>query len=162
MKGVEKLCRKYHALLICDEVAVGFGRTGTLCACEQEEVKPDFMILGKGITGGYLPLGATITTNKVFQAFLGDLHEEKTFFHGHTYTGNQLACAVALKNIDLIESSQLISNIKSKAAVVKSALQKLYDIPNVGDIRQRGLMIGIELVKNRETKELFDRKLKIE
>jgi adenosylmethionine---8-amino-7-oxononanoate aminotransferase len=162
LKGVEKLCRKYNILLICDEVAVGFGRTGTLFACEQEEVQPDIVCLGKGITGGYLPLAATLTTEEIYSAFLGEIHENKTFFHGHTYTGNQLACSVALKNIELIEKRNLVSEVQRKAQKLSGKLQKLYELPIVGDVRQRGLMIGIEIVKDKKTKEIFDRSEQIE
>jgi adenosylmethionine-8-amino-7-oxononanoate aminotransferase len=162
LKGVETLCRKYNILLICDEVAVGFGRTGTLFACEQEEVQPDIVCLGKGITGGYLPLAATLTTEEIYSAFLGEVHENKTFFHGHTYTGNQLSCSVALKNIELIEKRNLVSDVQRKAQALASKLQKLYELPVVGDIRQKGLMIGIEIVKDRKTKEIFDRSEQIE
>jgi adenosylmethionine---8-amino-7-oxononanoate aminotransferase len=162
LKGVETLCRKYGVLLICDEVAVGFGRTGTLFACEQEQVTPDIVCLGKGITGGYLPLAATLTTNRVYEAFLGEVDEDKTFYHGHTYTGNQLSCAVALKNIELIEKRNLVENVRKKAERLAKKLEKLYEIPIVGDIRQKGLMVGIEIVQDRNTKQIFPRSEMIE
>ncbi|EIT86491.1 Aminotransferase class-III [Fictibacillus macauensis ZFHKF-1] len=155
LKGVADLCKKYNVLLICDEVAVGFGRTGTMFACEQEDVVPDLLCLGKGITGGYMPLAATITNDTIFNAFLGEREEHKTFYHGHTYTGNQLACSVALKNIELMEERDLVASVSHKAANLKATLETLYELPIVGDIRQRGLMIGIEIVKNKNTKETF-------
>lgn len=155
LKEVERLCRAYNVLLICDEVAVGFGRTGSLFACEQEEVVPDIMCIGKGITGGYMPLAATLTNEKVFNAFLANPDENKTFFHGHTYTGNQLSCSVALKNIELIEKRELIKDIQQKAKAFTQYLSTLNELPNVGEIRQQGLMVGIEIVKDRETKETF-------
>ncbi|TYR79424.1 adenosylmethionine--8-amino-7-oxononanoate transaminase [Priestia megaterium] len=155
LKEVEQLCRTYNVLLICDEVAVGFGRTGTLFACEQEDVEPDLICIGKGITGGYMPLAATLTTDKVFAAFLANPDENKTFFHGHTYTGNQLACSVALKNIELIEKRELIKSVQEKAKRWTKQLEKLYELSIVGDIRQRGLMVGVEIVKNRDSKEMF-------
>lgn len=155
LKGVEKLCRQYNVLLICDEVAVGFGRTGTMFACEQEGVVPDILCLGKGITGGYIPLAATITSQKIFDAFLGEKKEHKTFYHGHTYTGNQLSCSVALRNIQLIEETALLEKVRSNALFVSEWLQNLYKLDIVGDIRQRGLMVGIEIVKNKETKVTF-------
>lgn len=155
LKEIERLCRAYNVLLICDEVAVGFGRTGSLFACEQEEVIPDIMCIGKGITGGYMPLAATLTNEKVFNAFLANPDENKTFFHGHTYTGNQLSCSVALKNIELIEKRELIKNIQQKATAFTQYLSKLNELPNVGEVRQRGLMVGVEIVKDRKTKEPF-------
>ncbi|MGG0655915.1 adenosylmethionine--8-amino-7-oxononanoate transaminase [Rummeliibacillus pycnus] len=156
LKGVEKLCRKYNILLICDEVAVGFGRTGTMFACEQEGVVPDIMCVGKGITGGYMPLAATITSQNVFDAFLGEKEEYKTFYHGHTYTGNQLCCSVALRNIQLMEETALIEKVQANALFVKEKLEDLYNLDIVGDIRQRGLMIGIEIVKDKESKDIFE------
>lgn len=162
LKGVETLCRRYGVLLICDEVAVGFGRTGTMFACEQEQVTPDIVCLGKGITGGYLPLAATLTTNQVYEAFLGEADEDKTFYHGHTYTGNQLSCSVALKNIELIEKRQLVENVRKKAEFLAKKLELLYEIPIVGDIRQKGLMTGIEIVQDRNTKQIFPRSEMIE
>ena len=155
LKGVEKLCRKYNILLICDEVAVGFGRTGTMFACEQEGVVPDIMCVGKGITGGYMPLAATVTSQKVFDAFLGRKEEHKTFYHGHTYTGNQLSCSVALRNIQLMEETALIEKVQANALFVKEKLEDLYNLDIVGNIRQRGLMIGIEIVKDKESKGIF-------
>ncbi|PJN87654.1 adenosylmethionine--8-amino-7-oxononanoate transaminase [Bacillus sp. mrc49] len=155
LKEVEMLCKQYDVLLICDEVAVGFGRTGTMFACEQEDVVPDIMCMGKGITGGYMPLAATIMNDRIFQSFLGEREEHKTFYHGHTYTGNQLACALALKNIELMEERGLIHDIQKKARQLTKKLQALYELPIVGDIRQRGLMIGVEIVKDRHTKETF-------
>lgn len=157
LKGVETLCRKYGVLLICDEVAVGFGRTGTMFACQQENVLPDIVCLGKGITGGYMPLAATLTTEAIYEAFLGDITENKTFYHGHTYTGNQLSCSVALKNIELMEKRNLVVDVERKAKKLANKLQTLYELPVVGDIRQKGLMIGIEIVKDRRTKETFAR-----
>ncbi|EID45604.1 adenosylmethionine--8-amino-7-oxononanoate transaminase [Parageobacillus thermoglucosidasius] len=162
LKGVEALCRRYGVLLICDEVAVGFGRTGTMFACEQEQVTPDIVCLGKGITGGYLPLAATLTTNQVYEAFLREADENKTFYHGHTYTGNQLSCSVALKNIELMEKRQLVENVRKKAEFLAKKLEMLYELPIVGDIRQKGLMTGIEIVQDRNTKEIFPRSEMIE
>ncbi|HLR80958.1 MAG TPA: adenosylmethionine--8-amino-7-oxononanoate transaminase [Bacillota bacterium] len=162
LKGVRELCTKYNVLMIADEVAVGFGRTGTMFACERENVSPDFLCMAKGITGGYVPLAATMTTEKVFEAFLGEPDEMKTFFHGHSYTGNQVGCAVALENIKLFESEQIIPKLQNKIKLFEQQLERFTQLPNVGDIRQQGMMIGIELVKDRETKEPFPEEWQVE
>ncbi|MGC4376179.1 adenosylmethionine--8-amino-7-oxononanoate transaminase [Fictibacillus sp. Mic-4] len=162
LSGVRKLCTKYNVLMIADEVAVGFGRTGTMFACEQEKVQPDFLCVAKGITGGYLPLAATVTTNTVYEVFLGEPEELKTFFHGHSYTGNQLACAVALKSIELLESEGFIPALEEKIDRLKSELQNFWKLPYVGDIRQKGMMAGIEIVQNKETKEPFPLSFQVE
>ena len=155
LRRLRDLCTKYNILLIADEVAVGFGRTGTMFACEQEGVSPDLMCLAKGLTGGYLPLAVTLTTDTVYEAFLGEHKDCKTFFHGHTYTGNPLACAVALANLNLFEQDNLLYHVRAMADLVAGELEKFKDLPHVGDIRQRGLMIGIELVKDKATKEPY-------
>lgn len=156
LKSVETLCKKYNILLICDEVAVGFGRTGEMFACNHENVQPDIMCLGKAITGGYLPLAATLTSQKVYEAFLSNTHADKTFFHGHTYTGNQLVCSVALENIKLFEKNKLISHIKKTSTLLKKNLNRILNHPNVGDVRGRGLMFGVELVNDKVTKQSLD------
>jgi lysine--8-amino-7-oxononanoate aminotransferase len=153
--GVEKLCRKYNVLLISDEVATGFGRTGKMFACEHEGVTPDIMTIGKGITGGYLPIAATMTTERIFQAFYADYTELKTMFHGHSYTGNQLGCAVALENLRLFAEDQIVENVQRKSRVIAEALSAFHELAHVGDIRQIGFMAGIELVADKHTKEPF-------
>src|SRR3989339_439297 len=155
LKGVRKLCTKYNILLICDEVATGFGRTGKMFACEHEKVSPDIMCLAKGITGGYLPLAATLTSQKIYNAFLGKHEELKTFFHGHTYTGNPLAAAAALANLGIFKKEKTISKLEPKIRHLKKRLQKIGSLTIVGDIRQCGFMVGIELFKNKTTKEPF-------
>ncbi|MCA2981865.1 MAG: adenosylmethionine--8-amino-7-oxononanoate transaminase, partial [Myxococcaceae bacterium] len=155
LKGLEALCRKHDVLLICDEVATGFGRTGTLFAVEQEGVRPDLLCLAKGLTGGYLPLAATLATDRVYQAFLGPFAEAKTFFHGHTYTGNPLACAAALASLQLFDADGTLERMKPVVQVLAEGLERLARHPHVGDVRQRGLMVGVELVKDRATKEPF-------
>lgn len=155
LSGVAALCRKHDVLLICDEVATGFGRTGTMFAVEQENVTPDFLCLAKGLTGGYLPLAATLTHDRVYSAFLGRFDEVKTFFHGHTYTGNPLACAAALANLTLFESENTLSNMKPAQALLVEGLARIAALPQVGEVRRRGFMIGVELVKDRATKEGF-------
>jgi adenosylmethionine-8-amino-7-oxononanoate transaminase len=149
------LCRTYNVLLICDEVAVGFGRTGTMFAVEHEGVHPDFLCLSKGLTGGYLPLAVTLTTEKVYRAFLGRHDEYKTFFHGHTYTANPLACAAALANLQIFRDEKVLQRLPQTVAQLAAALAPLRDLPYVGEIRQIGLMAGIELVKDRTTGEPF-------
>ncbi len=142
-------------LLICDEVATGFGRTGTMFAVEQEDVRPDFLCLAKGLTGGYLPLAATLATDRVYQAFLGSFGEAKTFFHGHTYTGNPLACAAALASLELFETDRTLERLKPTTEALRRGLDRLSAHRHVGDVRRRGAMVGIELVKDRVTKEPF-------
>ncbi len=156
LRRVAALCRQYDVLLICDEVATGFGRTGTMFAVEHEGVTPDLMCVAKGLTGGYLPLAATLASDRVYQAFLGRFDEAKTFFHGHTYTGNPLACAVALANLAIFESEQTLPRMKAVEAVLAEGLAEVAKLPQVGDVRRRGFMVGVELVKDRATKEPFD------
>lgn len=155
LKGLEALCRKYDVLLLCDEVATGFGRTGTLFAVEQEDVRPDLLCLAKGLSGGYLPLAATLATDRVYQAFLGPFADAKTFFHGHTYTGNPLACAAALASLELFETDDTLERMMPVVEVLREGLARLAEHPNVGDVRQRGLMVGLELVQDRATKAAF-------
>ncbi len=155
LRGVRELTRKYNTLLIVDEVATGFGRTGTMFYCEQEEVSPDFMCLGKGITGGYLPLAATLTTEEVFNAFLGEFGELKHFYHGHTYTGNNLACAVALANLEVFEEEKTLEKLQPKIEHLRKRLEEFWELKHVGDVRQLGFMAGIELVKDKKTGERF-------
>ncbi len=156
LRGVRDLATRYNVLLICDEVAVGFGRTGRLFACEHEQVQPDLLCLAKGITGGYLPLAATLATQDIFDAFLGEPSEGRTFYHGHTYTGNPLACAAALASLDLFERNDLIAQVGLKVQALSNMLESLAELPNVGNIRQKGLMVGIELVADRATKRRYD------
>jgi len=142
-------------LLIADEVATGFGRTGKMFACQHEAVTPDLMAISKGLTGGYMPLAATLTTEEVYSVFLGKYEDFKTFFHGHSYTGNPLGCAVALANLGVFRKAKTLSQLRPKIAELKRGLRRLATLPHVGDIRQRGLMVGIELVKDRQTAEPF-------
>ena len=155
LSRVRELCTRYGVLLIADEVAVGFGRTGRLFACDHEGVRPDLMVLAKGITGGCLPLAATLTTEEVYGAFLGEHHEFKTFFHGHTYTGNPLACAAALANLEVFEKDKTIERLAPKIGLLSRKLERFRDLPAVGDVRQQGFMVGIELVADKKTKTLF-------
>lgn len=162
LRGVRELCTKYDVLLIADEVAVGFGRTGRMFACEHEDVSPDLMCVAKGITGGYLPLAATFATQRIFDAFLGDPWEGKTFFHGHTYTGNPLACAAAMASLDLFEQNGLVNQVQTKSKWLAEQLDtRVRPLPHVGDVRQKGFMVGIELVEDHETKRPFDSRHRI-
>lgn len=152
---IRELCSRYKVLLIADEVATGFGRTGKMFACQHEAVTPDLMTISKGLTGGYMPLAATLTTEKIYRAFLGKYEEFRTFFHGHSYTGNPLGCAVALANLDVFRKEKTLRRLKPKISAMARLLKPLADLPHVGDIRQRGFMVGIELVKDRVTCESY-------
>jgi adenosylmethionine-8-amino-7-oxononanoate aminotransferase len=158
LKSVEQLARQYDVLLIVDEVATGFGRTGKMFACEHQDVHPDLMCIAKGISGGYLPLAATLATQKIFDAFLGQVEDFKTFYHGHTYTGNALACAAGLASLDLFEKNHVLKKMPDKTDLIYIALEEIRTLPFVGDVRQCGMMAGIELVKDKKTKESFEYK----
>jgi len=159
---LRELTRRHGALLICDEVATGFGRTGEMFAVQHEGVEPDILCLGKGLTGGYLPLAATLTSEAVFEAFLSPYESFEAFFHGHTYTGNPLACAVALANLDVFEREEVVKRTGERACQLAGLLAELPTrIPHVGDVRQWGLMVGIELVRDGATRAAFDPALKL-
>ena len=179
LRRVTEIARHHGALLIADEVMTGFGRTGVaapgkvrshrhanprfhkrgygavLFACHHEDVQPDFLCLAKGLTGGYLPMAATLTTQKVFDAFLGEYGEFKTFFHGHSYTANQLGAAAALASLDILQGRKSIRARQNLEVVLRDELQTLWPLPNVGDIRRVGLMAGIELVRGWRTRRPF-------
>ncbi len=156
LRRVRELCDELDLLLICDEVAVGLGRTGTLWACDQEGVAPDLLCLAKGISGGTLPLAATLTTERIFEAFLGDYAELKTFFHGHTYTGNALACAAASASLELLlREGGSLAGVTARADHLARNLEAIAALPHVGEVRQRGLMVGIELVADRATRASY-------
>lgn len=148
-------CRKHGALLILDEVATGFGRTGTLFACQREGVTPDLLCVAKGLTGGYLPVAATLATDQIYETFLGRYDEYRHFFHGHTYSGNALGCAAALATLGLLSDGTIVKAVDAKSRVLRDALAPLATHRHVGDIRQAGLMCGIELVADRVTKAAF-------
>jgi adenosylmethionine-8-amino-7-oxononanoate transaminase len=153
LRGVRSLCDRYGTLLILDEVATGFGRTGHMFACQQEGVVPDLMAVAKNLTGGYLPLAATLATERVYRAFLGPFESGRTFYHGHTFTGNQLACAAALANVGLVSKPLFLRRVRKDSELLRRALDPLRDHPHVGDIRLRGLMGGLELVKDKGSGE---------
>jgi adenosylmethionine-8-amino-7-oxononanoate aminotransferase len=156
LKGVRELCTKYNILMIADEVATGFGRTGKMFACEHEDVVPDIMCLSKGITGGYMPLAVTIATDEIYNVFLGEFKDLKTFFHGHSYTGNPLACAAALACLDLFEKEGTLKKLKKKIAILESWFREVLDLQHVGDVRNAGMMAGVELVKDKKTREPYE------
>ena len=155
LKEIRALCSRYNILLIADEVAVGFGRTGTLFACEQEDVAPDLLCVAKGITGEILPVAATLATEEIFSAFLGESRELKTIFHGHSYTGNPLGCSAALASLDIFERDRTLERLREKINFLERQLQPFSDLPHVGDVRQKGFMVGIELVCDKESKTFF-------
>ena len=161
LQGVRDLCTQHNIIMIADEVAVGFGRTGRMFACEHEEVHPDIMAVAKGITGGYLPLAATLATERIYRGFLGKYEEFKTLFHGHTYTGNPLACAAAIANLEIFAAEGTLDKMAAKVEGLQDNLRKIGSLKHVGEIRQRGFMVGIELVAYRETKAEFPPELKI-
>src|SRR6266513_615766 len=153
LRALSDMCRRNGILFILDEVATGFGRTGKMFACEHASVTPDILCLAKGITGGYLPLAATLTTEEIFSAYLGEYKEFKTFFHGHTYTGNPLGCAVALANLDLFEREDIIERMQAKIGYLQQRLSDEFRVlPHVSDVRQWGFMVGIELVEEKNSR----------
>jgi adenosylmethionine-8-amino-7-oxononanoate aminotransferase len=151
LKALAELAKRWGTLLIVDEVMTGFGRTGKMWACEHENITPDILCTAKGLAAGYLPLAATLTTDDLYNAFLGEYRDVKTFFHGHTFTGNPLACAVALENIAIFERENLLSQLQPTIEHFKNRLQNFYALPHVGDVRVCGLAAGVELMKNPDT-----------
>ena len=156
LRRATDVARGYGAQLIADEVMTGFGRTGSNFACHKEGVQPDFLAVAKGLTGGYLPMAATLTTQNVFDAFLGRYDEFKTFFHGHSFTGNQLGASASLASLEILQSQESIRSRKILEQTLREELAKLWALPNIGDIRQVGLVVGIELVRDWRTREPID------
>lgn len=161
LKGMAALCKRYGAHLIVDEVAVGFGRTGKMFASEHEGVTPDLMCLAKGISGGYLPLAATLATEKIYRAFLGRYDQFKAFFHGHTYTGNPLATAAGLASLGVFRKEKTLNRVATLIPALRSHLRRISALPFVGHVRQAGLVAGIELVKNKRTLQPFAPSLRL-
>ena len=151
LNELSELAKQWETLLIVDEVMTGLGRTGKMWACEHEAVTPDLLCTAKGLAAGYLPLAATLTTDEVYNAFLGEYRNLKTFFHGHTFTGNPLACAVALENIAIFEREDLLSRLQPTIELFRNRLQEFYKLSHVGDVRMCGLAAGVELMKNPDT-----------
>ena len=162
VQAMSEVCRSNGILLVLDEVATGFGRTGKMFACEHAGVAPDILCLAKGITGGYLPLAATLSTEEIFSAFLGEYKEYKTFFHGHTYTANPLGCAAAIANLELFDGERIIENMQPGIGYLQERLQKDFvNLPHVSDARQWGYMAGIELVQDKGARKNFPPELRI-
>lgn len=155
LSKLREACDKYNVHLIADEVAVGFGRTGTMFACEQADITPDFMCLSKGITGGYLPLSVTMTSNKIYDAFYDDYSTMKAFLHSHSYTGNALACSAALATLELFDNLNILENNKKTSNLIWKNLQDLLDHPNVAELRQTGMITAFELVQEKKNKILY-------
>lgn len=156
LKLLREACDRYGVHLIADEIAVGFGRTGTLFACEQAGIRPDFMALSKGLTGGYLPLCAVLTTDTVYEAFYDDYQTLRAFLHSHSFTGNPLACAAALATLEIFEHDNVIENNRELAAHMARALERFHDHPHIGDVRQTGMIAALEMVKDRNSRTLYD------
>lgn len=152
LKHAADLCKKHNVLLIVDEVATGFGRTGKMFACDHEQVSPDILCLGKGLTGGYMPVAATLTTSEIYDAFLGGYQDMKTFFHGHTYTGNPLGCAAALATLNIFAEEQTLQDLQPKITYLTDQLARFHTLKHVGDIRQCGFIVAIELVSDVQKK----------
>ena len=161
LKDVRNICNNYDVLLIIDEVATGFGRTGEMFACDHDKVTPDILVLGKGLTSGYLPLSATITTQDIFDTFLGDYEELKTFFHGHSYSGNPLSCATAIANLEIFDEEKTISKVKKTIKILEDELKEFKGLKHVSDIRNKGLMAGIDLKKDSNKNIAYELKERI-
>jgi adenosylmethionine---8-amino-7-oxononanoate aminotransferase len=155
LRGLHRLCRDHNILLIADEVAVGFGRTGRMFACEHAGITPDLMCLGKGISGGLLPLAATLATEEIFNTFLGDHEQRRTFFHGHTYTGNALACAAGVASLDLFGTDQTLARLQPLTSRLSQLLEPVGRLAHVSDVRQCGMMVGIELAEDAAARQAY-------
>ena len=155
LKLLRAACEKYNVHFIADEIAVGFGRTGTLFACEQAAISPDFMCLSKGLTGGYLPLSAVLTTNQIYQAFYDDYQKLTAFLHSHSYTGNALACRAGLATLEIFQKNNVIENNKQLAGIITKVAARFIGHPHVAEVRQTGMILAIEMVKNKHTREPY-------
>ncbi len=158
LRLLREACDRHGVHLIADEIAVGFGRTGTLFACEQADITPDFLCLSKGLTGGYLPLSAVLTRDQVYQAFYADHAAAKAFLHSHSYTGNALACAAALATLDLFEREDTLARNCQLALAMAAAAEPFRDHPKVGEVRQTGMILAIEMAKDKHSRDPFDRR----
>jgi adenosylmethionine-8-amino-7-oxononanoate aminotransferase len=161
LKRAAAIAKKYNVHLILDEVATGFGRTGKMFVCEHASVQPDFLCLAKGITSGTLPFAATLTTDKIYNAFYDDYEKFKTFYHGHTYTANPIGCAAALATLEIFEQEKTLQKLKTLVPIFHKGMEKFRPLPFVGDVRYIGMVGAIELVKDKKTKKPFDVKERI-
>ncbi|SMC16720.1 adenosylmethionine-8-amino-7-oxononanoate aminotransferase [Clostridium acidisoli DSM 12555] len=162
LKKLRNICKKYDIHLIADEIAMGFGRTGKMFACNHAEINPDFMCLSKGITAGYMPMSVVMTTDEVYDCFYGDYNERKAFVHSHTYSGNAMACAVALESLKIFKDNNIIDNNREKGKLIrKLTLQRAKTLKYVGEVRSIGMITAIEIVKDRETKESYPLDIRI-
>ena len=155
LKKVREACDKYDVHLIADEIAVGFGRTGTMFACEHAKISPDLMCLSKGLTGGYLPLSVVMTTDNIYSAFYDDYESMRAFLHSHSYTGNPLGCSAALATLDIFRNENIIEQNRHLRDVLASAIEPLKDHPHVSDVRQCGMIAAVEMAKNPGTREAY-------
>jgi adenosylmethionine---8-amino-7-oxononanoate aminotransferase len=155
LKLLREACNRYQVHLIADEIAVGFGRTGTMFACEQADISPDFICLSKGLTGGYLPLSVVLTTNGIYSAFYDEYASLRAFLHSHSYTGNPLACAAALANLQIFKDEDVINRNRTLSKAMAEKTQCLNDHPHVGDVRQTGMIVAIEIIKDKKNKAAY-------
>ena len=155
LRLLRRACNRFRVHLILDEIAVGFGRTGTLFACEQADVSPDFLCLSKGLTGGYLPLATTLTTERIYQAFYDDYDKLSAFLHSHSYTGNPPGCRAALATLDIFAKDDVLEANRGLARAMARATERFADHPHVGEVRQRGMILAIEMVRDKATREPY-------
>ena len=161
LKGLRDLCDEFGVLLIADEIATGFGRTGKMFACNHAGISPDIMCLSKGLTGGYLPMALTVTTEAIYQAFYSDYNEGKAFMHSHTYSGNPLGCSAALAVQQVMREEHILEHAQARAPYLHNKLLEAFaDHPHVGEVRQLGLINAVEIVKDRKTKTAYDSALR--
>ncbi|PRR84320.1 adenosylmethionine--8-amino-7-oxononanoate transaminase [Clostridium vincentii] len=162
LKKLRQICDKYDIHLIADEIAMGFGRTGEMFACNHAQISPDFMCLSKGISAGYMPMSVVMTTDEVYDCFYGDYNERKSFLHSHTYSGNAMGCAIALENLKIFEEDNIIENNREKGELIrKLTMEKAESLKHVGEVRSIGMITAIEIVKDRATKEGYPWQMRV-
>jgi adenosylmethionine-8-amino-7-oxononanoate aminotransferase len=156
LEGLRALCDEYKVHLVADEIAVGFGRTGHMFACQAAGIAPDFMCISKGLTGGYLPMSAVMTSQRIYDAFYDEYTTLRGFLHSHSYTGNALACAAALATLEIFEEEPVLENNRKTARIMREAVAGLEDHPHVGEIRQTGMILAMEMVRDRDSMQGYD------